>query len=403
MTTTDQPLGAGSAPTADWVDPAEMLRDPYPTYRRLHEAGPVVWVPALDRYMCTSYTGCRDLEADQETFTADNRTALTGRALGGTPMLRKDDPQHAVERAPINRSMRPKTIRESWVPVFERNARLSLEALMDVGPQEAELNRDFAGPVAALNLADMLGLRDVSPADLTRWSHSMIAGMANFADDASVWGRLETAQREMTELLDELIPYYRQHPDPSMTSAWANSGIPVDAVHTNVKLTIAGGLNEPQHMVSTMVWALSDHPEQRELVLAEPGRWADAFDEGVRLVSPIGAFTRETTRPTTLEGVDLPAGATVSVTVAAGNHDPAVFDRPDEFDLRRPRVSHLGFGSGVHMCAGHWAARIAIGEIAVPMLYRELPGLRMDTRRPVTWYGWVFRGLTDAPVTWEAA
>jgi hypothetical protein len=188
-----------------------------------------------------------------------------------------------------------------------------------------------------------------------------------------------------------------------MTSAWANSGIPVDAVHTNVKLTIAGGLNEPQHMVSTMVWALSDHPEQRELVLAEPGRWADAFDEGVRLVSPIGAFTRETTRPTTLEGVDLPAGATVSVTVAAGNHDPAVFDRPDEFDLRRPRVSHLGFGSGVHMCAGHWAARIAIGEIAVPMLYRELPGLRMDTRRPVTWYGWVFRGLTDAPVTWEAA
>ena len=54
------------------------------------------------------------------------------------------------------------------------------------------------------------------------------------------------------------------------------------------------------------------------------------------------------------------------------------------------------------MCAGHWAARIAVGEVAVPMLYRELPGFRMDTRRPVTWSGFVFRGLHDAPVTWDA-
>ena len=44
-----------------------------------------------------------------------------------------------------------------------------------------------------------------------------------------------------------------------------------------------------------------------------------------------------------------------------------------------------------------------MGEIAVPMLYRELPGLRIDDRRPATWYGWVFRGLTVAPVTWDAA
>ena len=249
----------------------------------------------------------------------------------------------------------------------------------------------------------MLGFEDVGAADLTRWSHSMIAGMANFSDDPAVWERLDTAQGERTEVLDELVPFYRERPNASLTSAWANSGPPLDAVHTNVKLTISGGLNEPQHMVSTMVWALSDRPAQRELLAAEPERWRDAFDEAIRLVSPIGAYTRETTRPTTLEGVDLPAGATVSVTVAAANHDPGVFQRADEFDVTRPRVSHLGFGSGVHLCAGHWAARIAIGETAVPLLYRELPGLRTDTTRPLEWYGWVFRGLTTLPVTWDAA
>ena len=145
MTTVDQAPGAG-APTADWVDPREMLRDPYETYRRLREMGPVVRAPALDRYMVTSYSGCRTIEADQETFTADSKSALTGRTLGGTPMLRKDDPEHAAERAPINRSLRPKSIREAWAPLFERNARLCLDALRDVGSEEADLNRDFAVP-----------------------------------------------------------------------------------------------------------------------------------------------------------------------------------------------------------------------------------------------------------------
>jgi cytochrome P450 len=63
----------------------------------------------------------------------------------------------------------------------------------------------------------------------------------------------------------------------------------------------------------------------------------------------------------------------------------------------------LGFGSGVHLCPGHWAARIAIGEIAVPLLYAALPGLRTDPRRDEAWSGWVFRGLTTLPVTWDPA
>jgi len=403
VTTIDQPLNTGGTPSADWVDMNEMARDPYDTYRRLRELSPVVWVPALGRYVCTSYSGCRAIEADQELFSAAPSAALLERALGGPSMLAKDDPAHAAERAPINRSMRPKNIREFWAPLFERNARICLEQMVAAGPEQADLNRDFAATLAARNLTDMLGFKDLEPADMSRWSHSMMAELANFQDDPVIREAAETSLREIDQHLDELFRYYRQNPDSSMISAWANSDVPIRDSITNVNLAISGGLNEPMHMVSTMVWALTEHCEQRELVLAEPARWADAFDEAIRLVSPVNGPVRQTTRPTTLEGVDLPEGAIVSAVVAAANRDPAVFERPDEFDLRRPRVAHLGFGTGPHQCAGHWAARIGIGEIAVPMLYRELPGLRIDTRRPVTWYGFVFRGLVDAPVTWEAA
>ncbi|MEI4271196.1 cytochrome P450 [Klenkia sp. LSe6-5] len=390
-------------PTADWVDPAEMVRDPYATYERLRELGPVVWVPAMGKYLAVSFAACRDVEADQETFSASVTGGTMARALGATPMLRKDDPEHAAERQPVNATMRPRSIRQTWVPVFERNARTHLDVLREVGPEAADLDRDYAAPVAAQNLIDLLGLKGAAVADMHRWSHAFIAGTGNLHDDADVWRRCDAARAEVDALLEDLVPHYRAHPDESMTSAFANSGMPDGAVAANVKLTIAGGMNEPQHMVTALVWALSGHPDQRRRVLADPSAWPAVFDEAVRWLSPIGMYPRQTTRETVLAGMRLPAQAPIGVVVAAANRDPAEFDRPSVFDSARPRQSHLGFGSGVHLCAGHWAARISIGEIAVPLAYEVLTGLRTDPRRSEQWAGWVFRGLTSLPVTWGPA
>jgi cytochrome P450 len=284
--------------------------------------------------------------------------------------------------------------------LFERNARTYLAALLERGRAEADLNEDYAAPLAAQNLVDMLGLRGASATEMTRWSHAFIAGIGNLSDDADTWARCDAAQAEVDALLDELVPHYRRQPDASLTSALANADLPDEAVRANVKLTISGGMNEPQHMVTSIVWALSRHPEQRERVLADPSLWPAVFDEALRWLPPIGMYPRETTRATVLEGVELPAGAILGVVVGAANRDPAALERPAEFDITRPKHPHLGFGSGVHFCVGHWAARISIGEIAVPVLYDRLPGLRTDPRRNEDWYGWVFRGLTSLPVTW---
>ncbi|GAA2817169.1 cytochrome P450 [Kribbella solani] len=390
------------AAVADWVDLAAMVRDPYDTYRRLRELGPVVWVPALKRYLAVSFAACSAIEADQETFSASVRgsSALMARALGAQPMLRKDDPEHASERTPVNSCLRPRSIKANWLPLFEQNAETCLAGLLERGPDEADLNRDFAAPFAARNLIDLLGLRGASPADLTRWSHAFIAGFANLAEDPGIWARCGTARSDVDALLDELIPYYRRTPDGSMTSAMVNSDQPEESVHANVKLTISGGLNEPQHMVTNIVWALSRHQRQRDDVLANESLWSATFDEAVRWLSPIGMYPRQTTRETVLDGVRLPAAAEVGVVVGAANRDPAVFERADEFDLSRAKKPHLGFGAGTHLCAGHWAARISIGEVAVPLLYRRLRGLGTDRRRTEHWQGWVFRGLTTLPVTW---
>src|SRR5690606_1947613 len=295
MTTTSTP----AVPTADWVDPAALMADPYPTYRRLLAESPVAWVPALGRYLVTSAAACRAVEEDQQTHSASvtGGAATLIRALGATPMLRKDDPEHAAERRAVNPVLRPKTLRTRWEPVFERNARAQLEVLRERGPDEADLDRDYAAPLAAQNLIDLLGLRGASPADMQRWSHAFIAGTGNLHDDPEIWRRCDAARDEVDALLGELVPHYRAHPDDTITSALLQGGLPPSAVAANVKLTISGGMNEPQHVVSGTVWALSRHPDQRDRVLADPSLWPAVFEEAVRYLSPIGMYPRETTRP----------------------------------------------------------------------------------------------------------
>lgn len=393
---------APDCPVADWVDVSSLPVDPYPTYARLRAESPVAWVPALNRVLVTDYETCHAVEQNPQQFSADVTGALMNRALGAQPMLRKDDPDHAAERTPVNPVLRPKAVKEHWAPIFRRNAETYLGQLTEAGPEGADLNRDYAAPVAAQNLIDLLGFKDVTPDQFARWSHDFIAGSGNVLNDPGIWARCERSVSEADARLQELIPYYREHPDASMISAWADSGLPTENIFANVKLAISGGINEPQHMVTNMVWALDTHPEQLAQIMSDSSLWPTVFDEAVRWRSPIGMIPRETTEDVTLAGVRVPAGTNLGVVLASANRDRTHFGpTADAFDIHREKRPHLAFGSGVHLCAGHWAAKTAIGQIAVPLLYERLDGLRVDTRRQESWDGWVFRGLTSLPVTWN--
>lgn len=386
------------APVADWVRIEDLYADPYPIYRRLRAESPVVWVPAVGRYLVTSFEACHRIEQDAATFSADEEGSLMKRSMGHS-MLRKDDPEHQVDRAAYGPVLRPKAIKETWTAVFEKNAERYLADFAAAGPG-ADLHLGFAAPFAAENLREIMGFRNATQEDLQRWSQTMIDGTGNYADDPEVWSKSAASSAEVDAAIDELIPVLRADPDATLLSAVVNAGLPVEAIRANMKMTIGGGLNEPRDVLGTAVWALLSHPGQLAQVLADPSLWPTAFEEAVRWVAPIGMYPRQTTCAVELGGASLPAGARLGVVIGAANRDPEQFEDPESYNLNREKRPHLAFGGGTHFCAGTWVARASVAQVALPRLFNALPGLRL-TDRPAREGGWVFRGMLELPVAWN--
>ncbi|SDH43621.1 cytochrome P450 [Agrococcus jejuensis] len=391
-------------PVADWVQIADLYRDPFPIYERLRAEGGVHWVPAVGRYLITTYDAVHATEVDQQTFSADEEGSLQIRAMGHS-MLRRDDPEHYLERTAWQPTLRPGVVKRVWRSVFERNAARYLDEMVAKGPGEADLIWDFAAPFAAENLREMLGFHNVHQTDLQRWSQTLIDATGNYADDPEVWAKGKRSFDEVDAALDEMLAWHAKHPDHSLISQLIripDYRMPIERIRANIKMTIGGGLNEPRDALGVAAWAVLLHPEQRRMAEADASLWPTVFEETIRWISPIGLYSRQTTREVELAGVTLPEGARLGICILSANRDETVWDRPEAFDVRREVKPHLAFSKGVHVCLGNWAARSAVADVALPMLFDRLRGLSLVPERPAEVGGWVFRGMLSMPIGWDA-
>lgn len=386
-------------PVADWVTMADLDRDPYPIFERLRAESPVAWIPDMGRWILTDYEDAVAVETDPAVFTSTDPGARLNRTLGPS-MIRKDPPQHTVERRATNPALRVKAVQAQWRPVFLANAERFLADLEDHGPG-ADLTTVFAEPLAAANVGAVAGLGSVPHQTVARWSATLMAGASNMAEDPEVWRRVAEVGAEIDDAMDEVIPVLRRRPDGSVLAAMIAAGLPLELLRANVKLALSGGINEPKHTITSGVWAFDRHPDQLARLIADPTRFERAFDEVLRWLPPITIGSRIATRDVEFRGALIRAGETVGPGYLGANRDPRRFADPTTFDIDRDAQGHLAFGVGPHMCAGRWVAQSSVAHVAWPLLYARLPGLAPADPEAARFRGLVFRGLDELPVTWD--
>ena len=322
--------------------------------------------------------------------------------LMGENLMRKDGRAHMDERRAIYPSMSPKVVKERWHGSFEVSTQKILEALAGEPSKSADLFWRYAMPVSATALCAMTGLADMAVEEMNRVSQGMIDGCANYAGDPAVEENCHNCTASIDAHIDALI---RQAPvaealaedDVSLFATQLRAGLGDEQIRANIKLAISGGQNEPRDAIAGAIWALLTHPDQLAKVQRGDVSWLNVFEEYSRWISPIGMSPRRIAETFVYEGVTFEPEDRVFFMFGSGNRDAEVFEDPDVFDITRNIDKSLSFGAGPHYCAGAWASRTLIADVALPMFFDAFPQATING--PVEFGGWAFRGPLGLPVS----
>jgi methyl-branched lipid omega-hydroxylase len=133
---------------------------------------------------------------------------------------------------------------------------------------------------------------------------------------------------------------------------------------------VVAGNETTRNAIAHGLWALTEHPEQKQRWLDDPDTVTPtAVEEIVRWSSPVIHFRRTVTEDgVRLGDHEFSEGEKVVLWYGSANRDESVFPDPQRFDVTRTPNDHVGFGGpGPHFCLG---AHLARREIAV--MFREL-------------------------------
>lgn len=334
----------------------EVLDDPYPHLRALRELGPVVRLEAHDLLAVTRHDDVRRVLDDHGTFVSGQGVALNDvlNELARGTTLMSDGDEHHRQREIIGRPLTPKALAE-----LRPDAQAIADDLVDrlAGRGAFDAVADLAHVLPATWVPDLLGWPAEGREHLLEWAAAVFdaQGPLNDRAVAASGGVLELAA--YSQMLAEA-----DLPDGCFGARIQRAAAAGEIDRARCPMLfmdyLAPSLDTTVSAIGNALWLFATHPHQWQQLRDEPGRVKAAFNEVLRLESPISCFTRVARVAADVGGVEVPAGSRVLVSFASANRDERRWDDPERFDITRESAAQLAFGHGEHACVGMGLARL---------------------------------------------
>lgn len=386
--------------------PAEWARD-YDLYDQTYLQHPTaVWDEMRTRcpvahterrgggYLLSRYEDITAVALDPTTFSSragevTGPVPEPGRELR-LPPVTSDPPGHAADRRTL-------------LPMFTRTAAARYEQLtrdtaagLIAGFGDRDLvdgANEYARDIPVVVTARMLGL---PPGDEDRFHAWTVRMLKDGAEDHTVRADAVHAIRDyLTDLVrgdslaDGVIGHLlaRRSGDPTLTD---------ERIVGMSFLMLIAGIDTTWSALGSILWHLATHPEHRVALATDPEAIPAAIDEFLRLYAPV-TIGRVVTSTASLGATTVRSGDRVVLPWAAANHDPTVYDRPDEFVADRERNRHLAFGIGIHRCLGAHLAHMEL-RVALTEWLRAIPDFELAPGAVVEWTARNTRGPKALPL-----
>jgi cytochrome P450 len=373
----------------------QAVADPWPLYSRLRREAPVFF--AGDVVLVTRYGDVLQLLQDSRMSTRKYDTDLVDSQiaslspkdaeiakewLGFQKMIlgASDPPDHTRRRKLQIHGFMPRQLN-----AVEDYVRVTTEHLLDRLEKDGEMDfvADFAYQLPMLVIAHMLGVPEEDMPRILSWSqdvgHVMGRGFHHAPERA-------VGLRGFMDYVTATVEARRTAPRDDLLGALIAAEEEGDKLTTQELIVSFFNLLFSGHETTTTLLAngmlaFLQHPDQWQLLCADPARAADAVEELLRYVTPVSWVTRVALEDVELQGQVIHRGPSIKLVLGSANHDPDHFRDPERFDIdRQDDARGLFFGKGIHYCMGNALARLE-ATAAFETMARRFPAIRQASDR----------------------
>ena len=319
-------------------------------------------------------------------------------SIGATTFFTMDPPEHDRYRRMLTSEFSVKRV-NAMRPRLQTTADELLAGFTGMA-SPADLVEHYAMPFPSLAICQLLGVPYEDHELFQSCSRCIMTRTAAHEEVIEAGNRLGRYMRE-------LVATKESDPGDDLISRLIEEQVrPGNLSHDELvdiaRLLLFAGHETTANMVSMAVLVLLLHPDQLEILRAEPELINKAIEECLRYVTINHLGRRRVAKvDVDFRGHLIKAGDGIIAAGDVANRDSTHFEDPDVFDIRQGVAHHVSFGFGIHQCLGQNLARAEL-QIAVGTLVRQLPGLRLAV--PITDLQFkdeaIAYGVETLPVTW---
>lgn len=383
------------------VDPYDeaILADPVPFYAELRAQGPFAYLPKYAMLAVGRYPETQEVFSDHARFVSSRGVGLLDFSLAEpwrppSIVLEVDPPYHSRTRRALMRALSPKAVAELRAG-FAAEAEALVGRLLDAGG-EIEAVADLAETFPCEVFPKAVGLRETNRRHLVDYGAFVFNSL----------GPDNRLRRAAGERLPEIAGWImaqcaRERLAPGGFGAALYAAADAGEIDEReagllVRSLLSAGVDTTVTGIGNALWCLAAFPEEYAKLRADPALARPAFEEALRLTSPVHAFCRTAAAETEVSGVRIAAGTKILCSLGAANLDPDRFPDPLRYDIGRKTTGHLALGVGVHVCVGQNVAR-AEGEAVLAALARRVARIE-HTGEPVWRPNNAIRALDRLPL-----
>lgn len=357
--------------------------DPYAHYTWMHKNAPVVraWTPDNDVWFIADYAEVRNAFRKPKIFSSE-----VVKPVPMTFLTLIDDPEHARLRQVIAKAFTPKALK-LFQDLIDRNAERLLNAMIAKGG--GDIVHEFAIPLSMTTIATLLNVPAEDHEKMKFWSDETFSYFGRLARNAPGTGTDEQSAKDFWEYLrvrlEELYEEESESMGGHIARMWKDEGVLTEQEAKELcSFVFIAGHDTTTILIANAFRMFAEEPDMLERIRNNEADAPKFVEEVARFRGTVQRASRVTTEEVEVSGVTLPKGAIVRLLNAAANRDPDKYDDPDTFNIDRDNSGHLGFGAGVHSCAGAPLARMEV-LASVLQAARTLKSVTLDPENPITY------------------